>query len=430
VASREREASGRGRGPGRYRRYSRDSRITTPKGKNMLSPLRKLLYLSGIICLATCPAWAQTTTLEGAAKNQNGGPIKGATVVLNRTDMKGHYHVKTDKKGHWLYMGLPYGTYDVSLVIDGKTVDKVNNVHSKYGSPQEVDFDEKKAAQQQQATVQANAAGQLTPQQEKGMSAEQKKQFEEQLKKHEAAIAKNKALNDSYNAGINALKTADAAADKTQKAADYQQAVGDLNKAAQVDPTQVAIWSHLGDADYGLARTQAAPANAGTYSQALQSYQKALGMTTNPADQAALYINMANIYSAEKKPDQAKQALDKAAQLNPGAAKTVFFNMAANLVNSGHPEQALPLFQKVVQADPTDAEAWYQIGSLSMMQGTVDPKSGKQSYPAETGEALNKYLQLQPNGPHAQEAKAMLQAIGEKVQTNFKAPAAKHTRKR
>ena len=44
--------------------------------------------------------------------------------------------------------------------------------------------------------------------------------------------------------------------------------------------------------------------------------------------------------------------------------------------------------------------------------------------PPETAPALQKYLELQPNGPHAQEAQAMLQALGEKVQTNIHNPAA------
>lgn len=397
----------------------------------MRSPLRKLLYFSGLVLLAGVPAWAQTTTLEGAAKDQNGQPIKGATVELNRTDMKGHYHVKTDKKGHWLYMGLPYGSYDVSLVVNGQTVDKVNNVHSKYGEPQEVDFNEKQHAAQQQATAAANASGQATTEQEKGMTAEQKKQFEEQLKKHEEEIKKNKALNDAYNAGMNAMKAADAAASGSEKATDYQQAITSLNQASQIDPNQVAIWSHLGDAYYGLAKAQTAPANEASYNSALQDYQKALGMTTNPADQSALYINMGNIYASQKKTDQATQVLNKAVALNPSAATTAYFNMAANLVNTGHPNEALPFFQKVVQADPNNAESWYEIGSLSMAQGTVDPKTGKQSYPPETETALKKYLAIAPNGAHAQEVQAMLQAIGATVQTNYKSTTpAKRTRKR
>ncbi|MGH9623607.1 MAG: tetratricopeptide repeat protein [Bryobacteraceae bacterium] len=396
----------------------------------MLPLLRKLLCFSVLLGLASFPAWAQTTTLEGTAKNAQGQPAKGAQVVLSRTDMKGHYHVKVNKKGHWLYMGLPYGSYDVTLVVDGKTVAKVSGVHTKYGSPQSVTLNAQRAVARAQATQQANASGQATEEQEKGMTPEQKKQFEEKLKQHEAEIKKNKALNDSYNTGINAMKMAEATPSKTQKATEYQQAVTNLNKASQIDPKQVAVWSHLGDAYYGLAKSQAAPANQSSYDQALQVYQKALALTTNPADQSALYINMGNIYAAEKKTDQATQALNKAVALNPSSAKTAYFNLAANLVNTGHPEQALPLFKKVVQADPTSAESWFQIGSLSMEAGTVDPKTGKPSYPPEAAQALDKYLQLAPNGPHAQEAKAMLQAIGQNVETNFKAPKAEHRRKR
>jgi hypothetical protein len=59
-----------------------------------------------------------------------------------------------------------------------------------------------------------------------------------------------------------------------------------------------------------------------------------------------------------------------------------------------------------------------------MMQGKIDAKTGAQSYPPETAPALKKYMELQPTGPHAQEAEAMLQAVGEKVETKIHNPAA------
>jgi hypothetical protein len=55
----------------------------------------------------------------------------------------------------------------------------------------------------------------------------------------------------------------------------------------------------------------------------------------------------------------------------------------------------------------------------------VDPKTGQQTYPPDTATALKKYLELQPSGPHAQEAQAMLSALGETVQTKYTAPGAK-----
>jgi len=93
-------------------------------------------------------------------------------------------------------------------------------------------------------------------------------------------------------------------------------------------------------------------------------------------------------------------------------------------VNTGSPDKASEFFKKATDADPNYAEAWYQYGSLQMMQGKIDPYFGAQTYPPETSTALKKYMELQPTGPHAQEAEAMLQAMGEKVETKIHNPDA------
>ena len=122
---------------------------------------------------------------------------------------------------------------------------------------------------------------------------------------------------------------------------------------------------------------------------------------------------------------EATENLQKAAQLNPQMASKAYFNMGANLVNSGSADKASEYFKKATDADPNYAEAWYQLGSTSMMKGSVDPKTGQQTYPPDTAPALKKYLELQPSGAHAQEASAMLQALGEQVQTKITNPAVK-----
>jgi tetratricopeptide (TPR) repeat protein len=103
-------------------------------------------------------------------------------------------------------------------------------------------------------------------------------------------------------------------------------------------------------------------------------------------------------------------------------APKAYFNMGANLVNTGQPDKATEFFKKAADADPNYSEAWYQYGSLLMMQGKVDPKTGAQTYPPDTSVALKKYLDLQPNGSHKDEAAAMLQAMGEKVETKVNIP--------
>src|SRR5579875_737697 len=199
----------------------------------MFAGLRHLLLSSGLALLVAGPALAQTTMLQGDVKDPNGQPLKGAVIVLDRTDIKGHYQVKTAKKGHWLYMGLPAGTYNSSCQVDGKIMDKVSGVKSGYGDNPPVNFDLRKMAAQQAATAKANASGELTPEQERGMSKEQREKYEAALKKNSEAIQHNKALNDANNAGQDALKMAAADTDKAKKAADYQTAVDAFTKGSQ-----------------------------------------------------------------------------------------------------------------------------------------------------------------------------------------------------
>jgi tetratricopeptide (TPR) repeat protein len=380
----------------------------------MIAPLRRLLPLCGFV-FAACTAWAQTTTLEGVVKGPDGQPLKGAEIHLTRTDIKGSYNVKSDKKGHWIYTGLPFGTYDITCSVNGQVMDKVSAVKSKYGEPTDVDFDLQKAAAAQAAQKQANQTGEMTQDQARGMSKEQREQYEAQLKKNAEAIKKNKALNDTFNAAQDALKAAAADTDPTKKGSDYQTAIDDLNKGAAMDANQVAIWDSLGEAYAGLAATQTGDAKNKSYDSAIDAYKKSLAIKP---DDAAVYNQMGNVYGAEKKMPEATEALQKAAQLNPAMASKAYFNMGANLVNSGHPQEAADFFKKATDADPNYAEAWYQLGSILMMKGSVDPKTGQQTYPPDTSAALHKYLELDPNGKHAQEASAMLEAMGEKVQTN------------
>lgn len=389
----------------------------------MFARLRKSILLGGFGLLLAGTAIAQTTTLEGSVKGADGAPLKGAQIVLERTDIKGHYQVKSDKKGHWLYTGLPLGTYDISCEVEGKVVDKISGVKSKYGENTEVPpFDLQKQQAAAAAQQQANQTGQLSDDQSRGMSKEQKAQMEAELKKRSEQMKKNKALNDSFNLAQDALKQAAAEPDKAKKAPLYQTAIDNLNKGGQVDPQQVAIWNSLGEAYTGLGDTQTGDEKNKSYDSAIEAFKK--GLALKP-DDAGVYNQMGNIYAKQKKMPEATEALNKAASMNPQMASKAYFNLGANLVNSGHADQASEFFKKATDSDPSYAEAWYQLGSTSMMKGAVDPKTGKQTYPPDTGPALQKYLELQPQGPHAQEATAMLGALGETVQTKITVPAAK-----
>ena len=343
--------------------------------------------------------------MEGDVKGPDGQPVKGAVIKLVRTDIKGNYNVKSDKHGHWFYTGLPLGTYDITCEIDGKVVDSMKGVHSKFSESTTVDFDARKAAAQTAALEKAAEAGQLDKDATRGMSAEQKAALEKQAKERGEQIKKNKELNDAFNAGMAAMD---------QK--NYPEAVKSFTHAGELDPSQLAVWDNLGAAYLALGATQQGADKTASIDKAVETYKKAIEISPNSA---ALYNQLGNAYGAERKIAEAQEALSKAASLDPTMAAKAYYNMGANLVNSGQNEAAADFFKKAVAADATYADAHYQLGVCMLAKATVDSKTGKITPPEGTADEFQKYLQLKPDGPFAQSAKEMLTSLGETVQTQF-----------
>jgi hypothetical protein len=94
----------------------------------MASLQRMLPGLTLSLVMFTGAALAQTSALEGTVKGEDGQPLKDALVKIDRTDIKGSYKVKTKKKGDYFHAGLPLGTYDLSVEVDGKVVASIRFV--------------------------------------------------------------------------------------------------------------------------------------------------------------------------------------------------------------------------------------------------------------------------------------------------------------
>ena len=61
--------------------------------------LRNLAVAAAGMALLAASALAQITTIEGIVKGPDGKPVEKAEIQLVRTDIKGNYKTKTDKKG-------------------------------------------------------------------------------------------------------------------------------------------------------------------------------------------------------------------------------------------------------------------------------------------------------------------------------------------
>lgn len=374
----------------------------------MSSQLKSLIFPAFALLLASLPAFSQVTGVNGVVKDEAGKPVVGAVVAFERTDIKGHYEVKTKKKGDYGHYGLPMGKFDVTVSIDGKVRDTVKGFQTRPGDAAVLNFDLKATADQTKALQKAAETGTLTQEQERSMTKEQKEAFEKQAKAKEAAMAKNKALNDAYTTGKNAVE-----------AKQWDAAIESLNKASEMDASQGAIWTSLADAYVGKA--QATPAEAAAnYDKAFEAYKKAIAI--NPTD-AGLYNNYALNLAKDKKLDDAKANLAKAAELDPPGAGKYYYNLGALLVNSGQNDAAMEEFKKAIAADPEYADAQYQYGVALSAKATTDA-TGKIVAPAGAVEALQKYLDLKPDGAYAPSAKEMIAALGAQVSTNYSNPNA------
>lgn len=375
---------------------------------------RKLAWLGVASLLLAGAGLAQTSSIAGEVKGEDGKPLQGALIKIERLDIKGNYKVKTNKKGEYFHAGLPLGTYRVVLEVNGKDVDRVDNVRTRLGDPTVVNFDLQRIKQRQEALQRAAETGQLTAEQLREMSPEQRAALERAAKERQAQLARNKALNDAFNAGMTALQ-----------AKQFDQAIEAFSKAAEIDPKQHVVWAHLADAYIGLAGSKAGAEQQAALDKGLENYRKALEIKP---DEAAYHNNYALALARAKKFDEAQAELTKAAQIDPANAGRYFYNLGALLVNSGQNEPAGEAFKKAIEADPNYADAHYQYGVSLMAKAQVTP-DGKVVPPPGAREAFEKYLQLKPDGPFAEAAKGMIATMEAGVQTEYKNPAAEQKKK-
>jgi tetratricopeptide (TPR) repeat protein len=338
------------------------------------------LLVLAAACAGGPAAFAQTGGFSGHVTLQNGSTCVGCLVTLDRQSVKGHYQVKTNKKGDYLYIGLPLDTYKLTLYdLTGKPVFYITK-HMEMGEPTQVDFNLPKEAQAVQKANPELAA----------KEAEQQKQIQQ----------------------MNSLKTAFNQASALEDQKQYAQAAAAFKQAEPLAKEK--------NLEVVLAREADSYRLAQNYDQAVATYQRLL--TLNPENPDA-HSGLGNTYSAMGKFAEAEAECDKSSQGNPSGASKCYYNVGVVANNSGHMDDAAAAFKKATELDPTNANAFFLegqalMGKATMQDNKIVPAPG-------TVEALQAYLKLDPNGPYASTAQSMLQSIQGTVQTEFKVPKKK-----
>jgi len=350
---------------------------------------RKLIGLVGAFAALTLAvsALAQTGGLTGKCMGEDGKPLAGYTIQVDRQEMKWSQHTKTNKKGEYVYIGLSPATYKITLLSPAGQQIFFQTMHVGIGDPTVVDFD---MAKEKASTIKANP--------------EAAKKVEE-AQKDQKQFTGLKATFDQATALYNAQH--------------YSEAAEMFEKALPLakDKNVPVVLSQLAQA-YGKAADQEQNRDARIQDQqkAVDTYQKAIQMTPNDA---SMHNNLGSIYANMGKIDDAKAEFQKAADLDPTHAGNYYYNLGVVMVNQGKMDDAAVALKKATDIDPNNANAFYWYGMALLGKAETKPDGSVVPVPG-TVEAFQTYLKLQPNGQWAQAAQASIDQLKATVPTEYK----------
>jgi tetratricopeptide (TPR) repeat protein len=376
---------------------------------------KNFIYLSMaimLLALAAMPAWSQAVLarVQGTIKD-NGKPLAGVQVSLTNEDNGRQYKAKTDKNGGFDLIGIAtsnnyrlevFSTTGEKLVTRGKLI-----INNEGGGITMWAID---VSDQSKTNLGMTNEGAGTKPRTGGSTGPTytKEQIEAMKAQNAKAVSQNALITQAINA---------------MNAKQWQEAVPPLQQLIAADPNRYEFYQSLGEAQFNL----------GQFEDSVQTFEKGIQVANNTAVDpknpatdpvkkktriAAMYTNEGNALLKLKKSNEAVAAFTKAAEMDPNPS-VAYFNLCATQYNAGQVEGALAACDKAIAADPNRADAYFIKGSLLIAESKTD-KEGKLQPPPGTSDALNKYLELQPDGPHANDVKQMLAAIGAKIETTYR----------
>ena len=100
-----------------------------------------LLRPLALIAALAAPTLAQTGIIRGTVLDNEGRPLRGAVVLIERTDMSQHFQAETDSDGEYFLTGVPGGYYRLTLTVDGQAIQYADNFRIRGRRPTDASFD-------------------------------------------------------------------------------------------------------------------------------------------------------------------------------------------------------------------------------------------------------------------------------------------------
>ena len=409
-----------------------------------------------LLAVASVPAFAQVGELRGVVvmKQADGQTVPLADVQIDvfRTDMKAKYNTKTNKKGEFVFAGLPFiGTYTVVASHPTAAPNYVPGVKAGRGVAVEITVTPGDGRRLTLEDLEKVGGASPNPPAGGAPSEADKAKMEEMRKKNEQIEASNKKITEAneiigrtFKAGNDALTAANAAASQAnqsdQALQKFSEAVTNYDEGLAADPDQAALLTNKAVALKGrgvvrynsairsttmddAARSAAVEAAKADFKAAAETSTKAVNMLkgqptpTDPAEldrynknkYAAMVTNAESmrLFVSKVDPSQADAGLTAfkdyiAVETAPEKKAKAQLDAAQMLLDSGQSDKALVEFQAVLQSQPDNPEA--NLGAGLALYASQDKEKFQ-----EAANYLQHFVDVAPDAnPLKADAKAIL----------------------
>lgn len=413
------------------------------------------LVVTVVLLFSAILVSAQTDQMRGSVKlvsaDGKSTPVVGATIDVWRTDMKADYHVKSDKKGEWVFAGLPFvGIYTVSVSAPGATPWARGGVKARADQPLEIVLSPGDGKKLTEAEAVAAGKGGAAPTNsggssgdsaaEKAKAEEMRKKNEEITKENEKITNANKVIGDAFKAGNTALM-----------AKNYDEAIKQYDIGLAADPEHPGAGSLLTNKSTALRTRAVERYNAAITSKddaakaagiesakadftaAAEAANKAVEMVkkqpagTDAAEQKQRETNKYFALAARaeamrlfamkvdpSKGAEAATAFEEYEAVEPDVAKKtkaekdyaeLLFQTAGD--QAGY-EKSIAQYQKILEKTPDDPDALLRIGQALFNVGAMNNNDSTKAKYQEASNYLQRYVDKGPDGQLKTEAKELI----------------------
>lgn len=363
-----------------------------------------------VLLLSAAIASAQTGQLRGSVKmigaDGKEAPVPNAVIDVYRTDMSGDYHTKTDKKGEWVFAGLPFiGDYVVSISAPGAAPASRSKVKAGREIPVDLTLmpgNGKKFTREE--AISAAGSGGVASSGNSGPSEADKAKAAEMAKKNAEIEAENKKIENANQLIADAFKNGNIAL----MAKNYDEAIKQYDSGLGVDPEHPGVSSLLTNKSAALraravdkynaaiqskddaAKTAGIEAAKADFKAAADAANQAVELVkkqptpTDPNEQKQQATN--KYFALSARAEAMRLFVTKVDQSQADAGATAFqeymavetdpvkkakaqIDLAQMLFDAGAADKAVVEFKKILDAQPDNVDALYGMGIAEISLG-------------------------------------------------------------